>query len=45
MDCGRWLTAQAWQCDAENKIFAVHAIHPRGDLEVFDKALDSVTCH
>ncbi|HHX40023.1 MAG TPA: hypothetical protein GX715_08670 [Armatimonadetes bacterium] len=40
-----WLTAQAWHCDAENKIFAVHAIHPRGDLEVFDKALDSVTCH
>ena len=41
----RWLTAQAWHCDTENKIFAIHAIHPRGDLEVFEKALDKVTCH
>lgn len=40
-----WLTARAWHCDIENKVFAVHAVHPRGDLELFETALESVECH
>jgi len=40
-----WLSARAWHCEVENKIFAVHAIHPCGQTEVFDNAVESVVCH
>jgi len=39
------LTARAWHCGDENKIFAVHATHPRGDLALLDDAVESVVCH
>ncbi|MBI3946195.1 MAG: hypothetical protein HY321_09775 [Armatimonadetes bacterium] len=39
------MSVRAWHCDAENKIFAIHAVHPRGDTAELERALESLVCH
>lgn len=39
------LSARAWHCGVGNKIFAVHAIHARGQDELFEQTVESVFCH
>ncbi len=39
------LTVRAWHCEQENKIFAVHSVHPRGDTASIDAAMESMVCH
>ena len=38
-------SARAWHCATANKIFALHAVHPEGDLTALESAVQSVTCH
>jgi hypothetical protein len=39
------LSARAWHCATANKIFALHAVHPEGDLTALESDVQSVTCH
>lgn len=39
------LSVCAWHCNVENKIFALHAIHPKGENSEGEKVLHSLRCH
>ncbi|MDH7569796.1 MAG: hypothetical protein QHJ73_09450, partial [Armatimonadota bacterium] len=39
------MTVRAWHCDRENKVFALHAVHPRGEMGELERVLASLACH